>query len=148
MPRPVTRTCQHCADLFQTTSARARFCSDRCRSKAHYAARVGRDVTPPATVRLVPALDQADRPGGVAEAVRQTLADHDAMGSTLGPLALHLARIMDASEGMSASGVAAVSRELRATMTAVLGDAVPVGSSPIDEIKRARVLRIADKGDA
>jgi hypothetical protein len=99
-------------------------------------------------VRLVPPLDQADPPGGVAEAVRQALADHGTTGSTLAALALHLARIMDASEGMSASGVAAVSRELRATMTAILGDAVPAGSSPIDELRRARVLRIADKGDA
>lgn len=69
-------------------------------------------------------------------ATRRALVAVGRADTALGAMALELARRMEAP-GESGSSMAALSKELRATMAAVVKDA-PTGPDPVDELGARR----------
>lgn len=83
---------------------------------------------------------------GVTAAVQATLAAIGKADSTLGASALVLAARLDA-EGTADTAVAAMTKELRATMAELTRDAPAVGD-PVDELKRKREERRSKRRSA
>ena len=71
------------------------------------------------------------------ETVRAELEVGGKLGTSLGAMCVFLAERLSASTFHTGSAVAAVSRELRATMTAALAD-VRVANDPLDELRARR----------
>ena len=121
------KSCSVCGSPYEARLARRRYCSDRCRQRrrAH-----------PDLVSAVVVEDPAPvAPGPVEVAVRRALAGADRSGA---PAVLALAKKLDgypASE--SGSGLAALSRELRAGMRHALAGR-PLAVDPLDELRARR----------
>ena len=107
-----TITCADCGAPFTAHSPRATYCGATCRSRARH--RRQRDPQGIAT-----ALPMDTAPGDLARAVERDLDTYGARDTTAGQTALALARRIDDGPE-SATGLAALSRELRATMTETL----------------------------
>ena len=128
------RVCAICAAPFTAQSYRARYCSPRCRQRAHRGAQEVADV--------VPLPSPADRAGSITEAVTVTLKGISAMDTPLGQLALLLARRLDTPGLDSGSSVAATSRELMRVLRQVEADAKRTGPNPLSGIRRRGSLRV------
>jgi hypothetical protein len=127
----VARSCAGCGESIEERHPSARYCSDTCRQRG---SRKQRQAGPAA------APEPASEPELVA-AVRRELETVDRLGSVLGQQALELARQL-ASPFDTGSARAAVSRELRATMAALLADA-PAAADKLDELEERRRLKAA-----
>lgn len=126
----MTKTCQapDCGKTFETTSARAKFCSSTCRSRVH---RNGSGVLdlPAPTV---------DAPGGarpLLDATRRELEEAGVADTALGQQALELARRMSDPRAMGLS-VAPISKELRQVMIDAKREAPR--ASGLDELRKRR----------
>ena len=126
------RVCAICGTAFEAQSYRARYCSPRCRQRAHRGAQEVADVV------SIPSL--ADRPESITTAVTAVLEASGATGSPLGQLALLLARRLDTPGLDSGSSVAATSRELMRVLRQVEADAKRTGPNPLTGIRKG--LRI------
>lgn len=137
----MTKTCEICKTEFDSQRHYARFCSGRCRARAHRAGisqpRPGSKKKPKPEPKKKP---EPVNPDGLLEAVR---AELDAAGVTrtaAGQHALELAsRIVNATA--LNTGVAAMSKQLQSVMADALGPAdnakaAPV--NPLDELKARR----------
>ena len=120
----MTHRCESCGAPFAARRRDARFCSDRCRKRAR---RRG--------VRLaaVP-VTHVDRE--LVAATHRELVAAGRVDTALGAMALQLARRIEAP-GESGSGMAALSKELRAVMADVVKDAA-TGPDPLDELRARR----------
>jgi hypothetical protein len=117
--------------LYEAKRAASRFCSDRCRVRNHQNGGKPR----PATVEL-PAVT-----GGVVSETTATLEGAGRLQTPLGQLAVLLASRID-SDGEHGSGLAALSKELRATMLEAL-DGVELRVDTLDELRVRRDSRAA-----
>jgi hypothetical protein len=118
----VRRHCAICARPFEAKTNAARYCGSTCRN------RKARGSAPIAET--------------VAELPARTREQLDAVGrlnSVLGQQALRLAEQICVETG---SSLAALNRELRATMAEAL-DGVPAAADPLDELKARREARRA-----
>lgn len=119
------RHCDNCGRFFKPGSARARFCSNTCRSQAH---RAGRSVAAKSTGGgLVVLPQQTD--GELVVSVRRELTEAGRLATTKGQQALDLARRIEATKGATLSAFAAAHRELRATVDDALRGANQTGSA-------------------
>lgn len=114
------RQCDACGHLYTAQRATSRFCSSTCR------ARVARGQVPnPQTSTRVA--------GDITEAVRRELQAVDREATPLGQTAISLAMALDGVQA-GASGIAALARELRATMTDAMAGAT-TGRTPLDDLR-------------
>lgn len=126
----MTKTCQapDCGKSFETTSARAKFCSSTCRSRVH---RNGSGVIElPASTEEPPSA-----PPGLLEATRRELEQAGVAETALGQQALELARRMSDPRAMGLS-VAPISKELRQVMVDAKREAPRAGG--LDELRKRR----------
>ena len=126
----MTKTCQapDCGKSFETTSARAKFCSSTCRSRVH---RNGSGVIElPASAEEPPAALPA-----LLEATRRELEEAGVAETALGQQALELARRMSDPRAMGLS-VAPISKELRQVMIDAKREAPR--ASGLDELRKRR----------
>ena len=98
-----------CGVTFQAKSPRAKFCSDRCRKRRQR----GGDVVPIAASAPV---DDDSSPGAVERVTIRELEDAGRLDTTLGQTCRALARRLDAPGVDTGSAMAAVARELKATL--------------------------------
>jgi hypothetical protein len=124
-------TCNGCGADFEAKRATAQYCSSTCRSR-------GNRKKPAAVV-----VPDGPSESGLKQAIIAELIQADRLDTVLGQQALELAGWM-ASPTASASGVAALSKELRALMTEAT-KGVAVAADPLDEL-RARRDRIRSAG--
>lgn len=122
-----TRTCEGCGVVYETRSPKSRFHSKVCGNRA-------RRGTPPPP-------EPTPAPESVVEATRAELDRAAKSQTALGRSALALAALLDAGEG-PASGLAAVAKELRATLEVAVQGATHV-DDPVDEVARKRAERQA-----
>lgn len=116
------RKCESCGRAYEARSSRSRFCGGTCQKRG---IRANPQVAP------APAGDD-----GLVGAVRLELEEAGRLESVAGQAALLLAGKM-CGGGDTGSGLAALERELRATMVEALQGGVAVGD-PLDELKARR----------
>lgn len=138
---PYTRDCPACGDIFTAARVNRRWCSDRCRVAGKRAAAAGRPLGPLPSKSPTP---ESAAPGPVASTVAAALTRMKAENSALAPLALSLADRLDRDTEAPAAGVAALSRELRATMADIDKQQVPEMD---DALTRLRAQRAARRGE-
>lgn len=123
-----------CGTVFQARSAKARYCSDRCRKRKGKADALG-DVAP-----LV-----APSPGGgaVELAVRGDLEAADRLETPLGQAALTLARRLDNPGLDTGSAMAAVAKQLEAVLASATKGAAKATAPELlqDELSERRRSR-------
>lgn len=130
---PRRRTCANCGADFAARSTRARYCGDRCRSKARYRRISG---APVADLYGLPIPSESS---DLADAVATELQAAGRAHTVAGVAALTIARRIDACPESSA-GLATLTRELRACMAEALADAF-IGSSLLDDLAEQRRQR-------
>lgn len=130
----MSRACDSCGSLYEPLRRTSRYCSGKCRKRAQ---RSG--LAKPQT---------ADRPsapaasGSLHAAVLAELKDASKDTAALGQACLALARRIDGGASESGSAIAALTRELRASLESALK--VPTGSGDLlDELARKRQERLA-----
>lgn len=133
----MTRSCTQCGRPFEAQSSRAKFCSSTCR------ARKSEGVTPRATKPAQTAPEPAM--GAQESSVRSALAEAARESSPLGIAALILARRLDASASETPQAVAALVRELRATLVEAL-DGAGQAADTVDEVGARRDAKLAAVG--
>lgn len=132
------RVCDVCASRYQPARVTSKYCSDRCRKRAQRA-----HLAEPRTPREEqPVAPRRHGVGPVTAAVLEELRAADRHGSALGQACLTLAARVDAGQAESGSALAALNRELRATLLATL-QAGAAPSDALDEIARKRQERLA-----
>lgn len=148
-----TRACEDCGRHYEAASARSRFCSSTCRSRAH---RAGGGKAPPAaagdnvrTLRSVdvlavaaakPSGESDEQPEGLAASLERRLRDVDRLDSWEGQGALTLARRIESGRD-TGSAISSLHRELRAAVAeAMKGVAGPQSAlqKHRDELARRR----------
>ena len=120
-----SRCCDACGASYPAVRPSSRFCSSRCRTRAHRHPLAVLSPVSAVPVRSV-----------VRAAVRSDLAAAGRDASYLGSIALGLASQIDASIG--GMGVAALVKELKATMTAALAAEFSAPADPLDELRARR----------
>ena len=142
----MARTCDACGADFDARSPRARFCSDKCRSRARYRREVlGQPeavASPkPKRTRKAKAAAEPDAPVGALGAVLAELQAAGRLDSSAGQAAVALARRID-DGAESSSGLAALTREMRAAMAEALSR-VEASGDALDELRARREARRA-----
>lgn len=135
-------TCARCASEFDARSKRARFCSPKCRLEAHQARSKGEpELAPVAAKPKRKPRKKAEPIGGTLAAVTAELSAVGRLESSAGQAAVALARRID--EGAeSSSGLAALTREMRAAMAEALARVEATGDA-LDELRARREARRA-----
>ena len=135
-------TCARCGDTFSPASKRARFCSVKCRTQATRARAAGQPES------LAPAKSKPARkpkaevvPTGALAAVIAELTAAGRLDSSAGQAAVALARRID-DGAESSSGLAALTREMRAAMAEALARVESAGDA-LDELLARREARRA-----
>lgn len=136
-----TRTCPSCGESFTAARVNRRWCTDRCRMVGKRAAAAGRPLT---VTPSMSSMEESTSPGPVSLTVAAALTRMGAEGTALGRLALSLANRLDRDTEAPATGIAALSRELRATMADIAKEQAP-GSE--DALTRLRAQRAARRGE-
>jgi hypothetical protein len=140
-----TRSCDFCGREYEAQRSSSRFCAQKCRFAMHeHRKRTGDEVVSLPARKDTKARPQAVSPaGGVEVSTRALLESSGLVGAPLGAMALALAQRIDSAVilGESGSSIAAMARELRATLTEVTRGAQAL-SDPIDELRRHRQARL------
>ena len=126
------RSCDVCGTTYEAQRSAARYCSGTCAKRAQRGgiarSRSAPHRPPPASLRPV---------SGLLDAVRAELAAADRTNTVAGQLALELARRIAEAPPMN-TGVAALSKQLQATIAQALAGAPAPGRGPVDELKSRR----------
>ncbi|MFJ4735277.1 hypothetical protein ACIP6V_23890 [Streptomyces sp. NPDC088770] len=128
------KRCEACGESFEAKRKTARFCSDRCRMRAHRRPAEGEQ---PAPVTSQPPVQREDGSESLAAAARGELAAVGRDRTAAGQAVLVLARRIDANSAETGSSLAAMVREFRAALAGALegaGEAV----DPVDELRARR----------
>jgi hypothetical protein len=134
-------TCATCSTDFNARSSRARFCSAKCRTAAHYRrTKLGipetRETKPKARKPK-----PVDSPTGTLGAVIAELTAAGRLQTSAGQAAIVLARRID-DGAESSSGLAALTREMSARMAEATANVVQAGDA-LDELRAKREARRA-----
>lgn len=124
------RLCRACGASLEG-DARKRYCDDKCRQRGHRGATVT-EITP----------DPVDE--SVAGSTRRTLEAAGRLDTPAGTAAMVIAGKLDRG-GDTGSAVAALVRELRASVAEALSEA-EVPDDPVDDLTRKREERRARAG--
>lgn len=139
----MARTCDACGADFDARSPRARFCSDKCRSRARYRREVlgqPEAVAAPKPKRTRKSKAEPEPiPTGTLGAVVAELQAAGRLDSSAGQAAVALARRID-DGAESSAGLAALTREMRAAMAEALARAEASGDA-LDELRARREAR-------
>lgn len=112
------RSCEHCASDFEAKTSRARFCKTSCRVASSRAASKGDSAAEEPKRR--PSSRSVSLPAGRVGLVRAVKAKvRGRAADPLAQIAIVLATRLESSEADSASGAAALSRELQRTLAAL-----------------------------
>ena len=131
----MTRTCAQCGKSFEARSSRAKFCSSTCRARKSE----GHPSREPST-------GSAEQPPAGQEAsVRTVLEAAGRESHPLGIASLVLARRIDASAQETPQALAALVRELRATLVDAL-DGAGQAADTVDEVGARRDAKLASVG--
>lgn len=134
----MSRACDSCGSLYEPLRKTSRYCSGKCRKRAQ---RSGL-AKPQSTDR--PSAPAAAA-GSLHAAVLVELKNAQKETTALGQACLALARRIDSGASESGSAIAALTRELRASLAEALK--VPTGSGDLlDELARKRQERLAAAG--
>jgi hypothetical protein len=125
------RNCDSCGAPYFTRSPLSRYCSPRCAKRAQRTG-LARSAQGAATIAQPPAVTQE-----VEAAVRATLEDAGRLSTPLGQVALALARRLDSPSGDTGAGLAALAKQLAATLAAVTADVRPADDL-LDELRARR----------
>ena len=128
------RDCDRCGSTYDAQRPSSRFCSARCRVAA---GKARKDGLPESVAVISPASPIAT---GLADATRRELEAAGRVDTSLGQAALALAARIDQGSD-TGSALAAVAKELRATMVQAL-DGADVEADLIDELRARRVARL------
>lgn len=131
----MTRTCAQCGKPFEARSSRAQFCSSTCR--AHKA------KGQPSRAPQPDAPEQP--PAGQESSVRAVLEAAGRESSPLGIACLVLARRIDGSAQETPQALAALVRELRATLAEAL-DGAGQAADTVDEVGARRDAKLRAVG--
>ena len=134
--------CEVCGGSFEAKRRTARFCSSKCRVRAHRGAQV---VELPAEK---PARVTAEAPmssGSVEAAVVKQLAEVERVDTPMGQAALVLARRLDGGAADTGSAVAALVKQLEATLEAATAGA-KAEDDPVDELRKRRDRKLGIAG--
>ncbi len=115
------RACDACRTLYTAKSPLSRYCSPRCAKRAQRTG-LARSAQGAAMIAQPPAATQE-----VEAAVRLALEDAGRLSTPLGQVALALARRLDSPSGDTGAGLAALAKQLAATLAAATTDARPTG---------------------
>lgn len=143
------RNCEACGGSFESKRRDTRFCSSKCRLRAHRGG--GTQVVElkaPAKKGRKEAAVQADGPSGPGEVEQATITQLEEAGrldSPRGKAALVLARRLDAVTFDTGSAVAAVVRQWDATLEAAVAGA-HMAADPVDEVRRRRDEKLSKLG--
>ena len=135
-------TCARCAQPFSTSSKRARFCSVKCRTQATRARAQGQpEALPAAKPKRTRKPKPTDSPTGTLGAVVAELTEAGRLQTSAGQAAVALARRID-DGAESSSGLAALTREMRAAMAEATANVAQAGDA-LDELRAKREARRA-----
>lgn len=123
------RSCDVCGTAYEAQRPQSRYCSGTCSKRAQRGG-IARGKTPPPATPLRPV-------SGLLDAVTAELAAADRTNTVAGQLALELARRITDAPPMN-TGVAALSKQLSATMAQALSAAARPGRDPVDQLKKRR----------
>jgi hypothetical protein len=127
-------SCVVCGRPFGAQKPTAKYCGPTCSKRGQRAGLASRRGAP--VTRISPATTSPiDGTSDLVDAVRQTLGAAGRLDTSLGQLALILARKM--TDYGTGGGVAALSRELSRVMDAALGPVEP-SDDLVDELRRRR----------
>ena len=138
------RACDRCGQPFSPASKRARFCSVKCRTQATRARAQGQpEALPSAKPKRTrkPKAEPADSPTGTLGAVIAELTEAGRLQTSAGQAAVALASRIDAG-AESSSGLAALTREMRAAMAEATANVAQAGDA-LDELRAKREARRA-----
>lgn len=135
----IARNCEECGQPFEAKTKRGRFCGATCRVRANRRpTKVGKakaeaqqDVGD--SVVQLPATPPAPVYDTLADQVRQSLTDAEALDTISGMAALRVAQQIDRG-GDSGSAVATLSKELSRLVSEAKAEAAPRRKDAADEI--------------
>lgn len=128
------KRCGACGEDFEARRKTAKFCSDRCRMRAH---RRPADSEQPTPVASPAPAEREDDSESLTQAARAELEAAGRERTAAGRAVLALARRIDANASETGSSLAAMVREFRATLAGALAGAGEAGD-PVDELKARR----------
>ena len=133
------RRCNVCKITYAANRASSRYCSERCKKRAQRAPATQRSgkrhqARPNAAVVPIP---QPDVTAGVAESTRRKLDEMGRLDTPLGQATMVLAHRLDAPGGDTGAGLAALAKQLAATLAAVTADVRPADDL-LDELRARR----------
>ena len=127
--------------VFEARSPRAKFHAPNCRLRAH---RMGLDLSPCPAPPGERGPERVSAPLGTVEyATAAVLAAAGRTETPAGQVGLALARRIDASDGESGAGLAALAKQHQACLADALRDADRAATDPLDELRAARERRAA-----
>ena len=127
----MTVTCVVCGGEFQAVRHQAKYCGGKCSKRAQRGAGPTRMPTPAPNVEV-------DNPNvGLVSTVINELTAIDRLNTSIGQAALRLATRMETSTVDTGSGLAAMTRELRAVMGQLMASG-QAAMDPLDELKARR----------
>jgi hypothetical protein len=125
----MTRPCNACGLTYEAHTAASKYCSPRCRLRAHRSPAKAVDA-PTAPPRDLSA-------SGLVIATTTALESAHVLDSVLGQVAVEIAgRIVNPAE--TGAAVAALAKQLRETMTAALDGSEVVVVDPLDDLRSRR----------
>ena len=133
------RACDSCGALYLARSPLSRYCSPRCAKRAQRTG-LARSAQGAATIAEPPAVTQE-----VEAAVRATLEDAGRLSTPLGQVALALARRLDSPSGDTGAGLAALAKQLAATLAAATADVRPADDL-LTELRARRDRKLGHPG--
>ena len=138
------RACDACGATFAARSVKARFCSDKCRSRARYRREVlgaPEAIAPKPKPKRTRKPKPVDSPTGTLGAVIAELTAAGRLDTSAGQAAVALASRIDQG-AESSSGLAALTREMRAAMAEATANVAQAGDA-LDELRARREARRA-----
>lgn len=149
--------CTVCGGEFEAARRTARFCSSKCRVRAHRAKKDPAAAAPAVVVALKAAAagggeepaaagkPPAAGPGRVEASALAELEECGRVGTALGQAVLVLARRLDASERDTGAAVASLSKQLGDTMALAVAGAAQQGDT-VDELRARRDAKLRGAG--
>lgn len=126
------RNCDYCGRPYYGLTAKSRFCGDQCRKRHHRGAKNGAD--PKATAAVLKMVGSPT--GSVTSAVTESLAEQ--IATPQGQVALVLAARLDSPDGETGASLAALARQLVATLSG-FDEVTETVADPLDELRAKRL---------
>jgi hypothetical protein len=137
-----TKECVQCHGRFTAKRDTAKYCSGRCRQRAHAA----KDMPAPPPERreaapLVALPPKEPNENGILAVTLRELRAADRLDTPMGQATVLIARILDSGIQDTGSSIAALIRQYDASLSKALDGARTV-ESPLERVRRERELRV------